>query len=28
VEIDGEDPADVAAEWVSNHQDAWSAWLN
>ncbi|MFZ0015283.1 MAG: glycine betaine ABC transporter substrate-binding protein [Acidimicrobiia bacterium] len=28
VEIDGDDPADVAAEWVSNHQDTWSAWLN
>jgi len=27
VEIDGEDPADVAAEWVSTHEDTWSAWL-
>ena len=27
VEIDGEDPAEVAAEWVSNHEDTWTAWL-
>lgn len=27
VEIDGEDPADVAAEWVSANEDVWSAWL-
>lgn len=27
VEIDGEDPADVAAEWVSTHEDTWRAWL-
>lgn len=27
VEIDGEDPAAVAAEWVSNHEDTWRAWL-
>jgi glycine betaine/proline transport system substrate-binding protein len=27
VEIDGEDPADVAAEWVSTHEDTWSGWL-
>lgn len=27
VEIDGGDPAEVAAEWVSNHEDTWSAWL-
>lgn len=27
VEIDGEDPADVAAEWIANHADVWQAWL-
>lgn len=27
VEIDGGDPAEVAAEWVSNHEDTWSSWL-
>ena len=27
VEIDGEEPADVAAEWVSANEDVWSAWL-
>jgi len=27
VEIDGEDPAAVAADWVSSHEDTWSAWL-
>lgn len=27
VEIDGDDPAEVAAEWVSNHEDTWRAWL-
>jgi ABC-type proline/glycine betaine transport system substrate-binding protein len=27
VEIDGEDPAAVAAEWVSANEDVWSAWL-
>ena len=27
VEIDGDDPAAVAAEWVSSHEDTWSAWL-
>jgi len=27
VEIDGDDPADVAAEWVSANEDVWSAWL-
>ncbi len=27
VEIDGEDPAAVAAEWVSSHEDVWSSWL-
>jgi len=27
VEIDGDDPAAVAAEWVSANEDVWSAWL-
>jgi glycine betaine/proline transport system substrate-binding protein len=27
VEIDGVDPADVAADWVSANEDVWSAWL-
>jgi glycine betaine/proline transport system substrate-binding protein len=27
VEIDGEDPADVAAQWVADNEDVWSAWL-
>jgi glycine betaine/proline transport system substrate-binding protein len=27
VEIDGEDPAAVAAQWVTDHEDVWSAWL-
>lgn len=27
VEIDGREPADVAAEWVANNEDVWSAWL-
>lgn len=27
VEIDGDDPADVAAEWVSANENVWSAWL-
>ena len=27
VEIDGGDPAEVAAQWVSDHEDTWSAWL-
>jgi glycine betaine/proline transport system substrate-binding protein len=27
VEIDGDEAADVAAEWVSSHEDVWSAWL-
>jgi len=26
-EIDGDDPADVAAAWVAAHEDVWSAWL-
>jgi glycine betaine/proline transport system substrate-binding protein len=26
-EIDGEEPADVAAKWVANHADVWQAWL-
>ncbi len=27
VEIDGEDPEDVAAQWVADNRDTWSAWL-
>lgn len=27
VEIDGEDPAAVAAEWIANHEDTWRAWM-
>ncbi len=27
VEIDGDDPAAVAAQWVSDHEDVWSTWL-
>ncbi len=27
VEIDGEDPEDVAAKWVADNADVWSAWL-
>ncbi len=27
VEIDGDDPAAVAAEWVAANEDVWSAWL-
>lgn len=27
VEIDGEDPEDVAAKWVADNADTWSAWL-
>lgn len=27
VEIDGEDTADVAAEWIAAHEDVWSGWL-
>lgn len=27
VEIDGDDPAAVAAEWVEANEDVWSAWL-
>ncbi len=26
-EIDGDDPAAVAADWVAAHQDVWQAWL-
>jgi glycine betaine/proline transport system substrate-binding protein len=26
-EIDGEDPADVAAAWIEAHSDVWSAWI-
>jgi glycine betaine/proline transport system substrate-binding protein len=27
VEIDGEDAADVAAQWITDHEDVWSTWL-
>jgi glycine betaine/proline transport system substrate-binding protein len=27
VEIDGEDAADVAARWIAENEDVWSAWL-
>jgi glycine betaine/proline transport system substrate-binding protein len=27
VEIDGREPAEVAAEWVADNEDVWSAWL-
>jgi glycine betaine/proline transport system substrate-binding protein len=27
-EIDGEDPAVVAADWVAQHEDVWKAWLS
>lgn len=27
VEIDGDDPADVAADWVAANEDVWSTWL-
>lgn len=27
VEIDGEDASDVAAKWIADHEDVWSAWL-
>ncbi len=27
VEIDGDDPEDVAAEWVDDHEDTWKAWI-
>lgn len=27
MEIDGEDPAQVAADWVAAHEDTWRAWL-
>jgi glycine betaine/proline transport system substrate-binding protein len=27
VEIDGEEPAAVAEQWVADHEDVWSAWL-
>ena len=27
MEIDGQDPADVAADWVAAHEDTWRAWL-
>jgi glycine betaine/proline transport system substrate-binding protein len=28
VEIDGEDASDVAAQWIADHEDVWSAWLS
>ncbi len=28
MEIDGEDPAKVAADWVAAHEDTWKAWLS
>jgi ABC-type proline/glycine betaine transport system substrate-binding protein len=28
VEIDGDDPADVAAAWIDEHVDVWEPWLN
>ena len=28
MEIDGDDPAEVAAAWVAAHEDTWRAWLN
>ncbi len=28
MEIDGEDPAKVAADWVATHEDTWKAWLS
>ncbi len=28
MEIDGEDPAKVAADWVAAHEDVWRAWLS
>jgi glycine betaine/proline transport system substrate-binding protein len=28
VEIDGEDAADVAAQWIADNEDTWSAWLS
>ncbi|HET9202852.1 MAG TPA: glycine betaine ABC transporter substrate-binding protein [Acidimicrobiia bacterium] len=27
VEIEGQDAADVAAQWIADHEDVWSAWL-
>ncbi len=27
VEIDGEEAADVAAQWIADNEDVWSAWL-
>jgi glycine betaine/proline transport system substrate-binding protein len=27
VETEGEDTADVAAQWIADHEDVWSAWL-
>ncbi len=28
VEIDGEDASDVAAQWIADNEDVWSAWLS
>jgi glycine betaine/proline transport system substrate-binding protein len=28
VEIDGEPAAEIAAQWVADHEDTWSAWLS
>ena len=28
VEIDGEDAADVAAQWIADHEDVWSGWFS
>jgi len=27
-EIDGDDPSDVAADWIAAHGDVWSAWIS
>jgi ABC-type proline/glycine betaine transport system substrate-binding protein len=27
MEIDGEDPVKVAADWVAAHEDTWRTWL-
>ncbi len=28
VEIDGEPAADIAAQWVADNEDTWTAWLS
>ncbi len=28
VEIDGEDAADIAAQWIADNEDVWSAWVS